>query len=136
MGGYKKHAPTIYVVFKDDVVKVGFTEKQRWRKFVLLGCELLATYEFETAREAFDFETFGHAWLRSIGAALAFSSIEASAGFVGPDGGGYAECYSLDRSMLGPMLEHLAEHAPKHGAKHQFGSAQAMHATNATYATN
>lgn len=119
MGGYKKTAPMVYVVSwpQSKVVKVGFTAKQRYRHFVINGAELNVRYEFEDAHSAFEFETFGHDWLRVNSAGYAFETLDSSKPFMGPDGGGYAECFSADMATIDSLLEHMLEHAAEHAAK-------------------
>lgn len=112
MGGYKKHNPSVYVVrWPDGVLKVGYTEKQRWRKFALLGAELLAVYEFASHVPAFGLESVGLSFLARFGEP-AFETIDDSYEHVGPDGGGYRECYRLTSVYVGAneLLEHMLEH--------------------------
>lgn len=117
MGGYKRHNATVYIVeWPDGVVKAGWTERQRWRKFVLLGATVLELYEFPSFTEAFAFESAAHQWLRANGE-LAFSTLEESREYVGPDGGGYAECFRIApgtdaQALLRHMLTLCAEHCP------------------------
>ncbi len=138
MGGYKRHDPTVYVVIWDNihVVKVGFTTKQRWRKFVLRGARLIALYTFEKSHDAFQLEEVGDAWLRANGSGYAFDSTADAAPYLGPDGGGYLECFRLEPELLESLLKHMLKHASAHGAKHCLEESQAMHATYATNATD
>lgn len=108
MGGYKKHNPTTYVVqWPDGVVKVGYSEKQRWRKFVLLGATVVALYEFDSHVPAFAAETWGQDWLRAHGE-LAFPTIGDSRLHVGPDGGGYCECFVIHPGNdVAGLIEHM-----------------------------
>lgn len=119
MGGYKKHNPTTYVVqWPDGVVKVGYTEKQRWRKFVILGATVLATYEFDSHVPAFAAEQMGLDWLAQHGA-QAFGALADSRMHVGPDGGGYKECYRIGpgtdaQALLAHMLGEIPSIARIH----------------------
>lgn len=114
MGGYKKHDPTCYVVMwpNDSLVKVGFTAKQRWRKFELRGAEVLALFEFEKSHDAFECESVGHHWLRDR-FPYAFGLKDESVQFLGADGGGWAECFRASEADAQALLKHMLKQYSK-----------------------
>ncbi|AVP67335.1 hypothetical protein [Prescottella equi] len=98
--GYKKTAPTIYVVAwaADRIVKVGYSDRQRWRPFVLRGAEVVDLIEFESVTDAFDFESWAHGALLRL-CERAFSSAADAAKYLGNAGGGWKECYVIPAGM-------------------------------------
>jgi hypothetical protein len=138
MGGYKKHAPTVYVVTWEHgtIVKVGYSTKQRWRAFALLGGDVRALH---TPVDAFAMESAALDWLRDR-APYAFGSSEESAPYLGPDGGGYAECFRATPDLVEELLATCSSicsgNAQASCSGTCSGAVRAMHATNATDATN
>ena len=97
--GYAQTLPMVYVVGWRDagVIKNGFSMRQRWRKFLLNGAELLALYEFsDSTGRAIQFESYLEqraAFLYP--SAFKVKSVDAAA-LLGPDCGGYLECFLAD----------------------------------------
>lgn len=117
MGGYKTHGPMLYLVrWPDGVTKLGFTTKQRWRHFVINGASVLALYEFETSGGAFAAESAGQTWMAER-FPYSFDSIEVSFNQMGPDGGGYAECFTIPAEMMPAVGATVLEHVLAHGGE-------------------
>lgn len=94
--GYKETAPTTYVVFwpESRVIKAGYSAFQRWRKFVIQGAQVVKLVEFPSCTEAFALESRIMEKLRS-DYEYAFDTLDESRGLLGPDGGGWCECFQL-----------------------------------------
>jgi hypothetical protein len=114
--GYRTTVPTVYVVGWRDlgIIKNGYSQQQRWRKFMLRGAQLVRLFEFENALDALDFE-----WTLDCAAAerfpAAFNHIsETARTILGHDGGGYRECYQADMHCWEALLPSIAtEHMPR-----------------------
>lgn len=114
---YKEHEPTVYVVSwpEDRIIKVGYSTRQRWRKFVLRGAVVLALYRAQASTEAFDLEVVGDQWLRAHGQ-HSFTSAADGIEYLGGDGAGYRECFTLPGDQpVTDLLAHMNEYAVAHG---------------------
>lgn len=94
--GYKATKPTVYIVQwpGENLVKVGFSCNQRWRPFVLRGAAVVDLVEFDSAVDAFDFETLVLRGFAKIGS-RAFTCADDATPYLGSGGGGWLECYRL-----------------------------------------
>lgn len=94
--GYKRVDPTVYVVIwdADSIVKVGYSERQRWRKFAIRGARVaeLVTFQHFSAAMSAELEAHRFLWAK---VPLAFASASDAASHLGPDGGGWCETYHL-----------------------------------------
>lgn len=99
MGGYKTTVPMVYVVGwrEAGVIKNGFSERQRWRPFVLRGAELIALYAFpHSGVEAVRFETFLEEKAAMLYRPAFLDKTDEARELLGGAGGGYLECYRAD----------------------------------------
>lgn len=103
--GYKRTVDTVYAVYwaDDQILKVGYSEYQRWKPFVARGAEVLSLRTFDTYDEASALEQTCHSLLRHV-CERAFDSRAEARPYLGGSGGGYLECYR----MLGAMHLHHA----------------------------
>jgi hypothetical protein len=94
--GYKRVDPTVYVVVwdADSIVKVGYSERQRWRKFALRGARVAELVPFRHFSVAMSAELEAHEFLWPK-VPLAFDSASEAVDHLGPDGGGWCETYRL-----------------------------------------
>ena len=102
--GYKQTRPTVYVVHWPaiDVFKVGCTERQRWRMYLLRGAQLIALHEFDSVSAAYGYEGQCHRLLESL-CSPGFGSTADAEPYVGVRGDGYLECYQLPTDV--PAIE-------------------------------
>lgn len=99
MGGYATTEPTVYVVAWPEagVIKNGYSERQRWRKFVLRGAEVVALYRFPSDfSAAFQFEAYLEGKASMLYPRAFPEKCDEAARLLGPDCGGYAECFRAD----------------------------------------
>lgn len=106
--GYKRTTHTIYAVAwpEINVLKVGYSENQRWRPFLLRGGEVVQLSEFDDVVSAFSFESVCHRALRRI-CRTAFESATPAVPFLGAAGGGWSECYRIPGDLTGRELLEL-----------------------------
>jgi hypothetical protein len=103
--GRKRHDLAIYVVSWDalGIVKVGTTNCQRWRTFVLRGARLVGV---RTMKGAFDLEGAAHQAIASQWKP-AFADRTAAAPFLGNQGSGWCECYLMPAHEAVAVLKHM-----------------------------
>ena len=97
--GYGLTYPTVYVVGWRDagVIKNGFSTRQRWRKFLLRGADLLALYEFPTGSgSALMFESYLENRASFLYPSAFPTRTAEAAALLGPDCAGYVECFRAD----------------------------------------
>lgn len=117
MGGYKRHDPTVYIMrWPDQVLKVGYSANQRWRKHIFNGGEVLALFVYPTSTEAFAFETAGHEFLRA-SAGNAFAGRGDAIDHLGPDCDGWAECFRGSEACAQALLAYMHEQCPTYRAE-------------------
>jgi hypothetical protein len=110
MGGYGITHPMVYVVGWRDagVIKNGFSTRQRWRKFLLNGAELIALYEFPgKSGSAGMFESYLEQRAGFLYPRAFRTKTEDAAKLLGPDCSGYLECFRADVDDWAALL-------PKH----------------------
>lgn len=134
MGGWKRTLPLVYVVSWDDagIVKIGYSTRQRWRRFTLRGARLLALFPDDEGRGMG--ESAFHAAALQV-APPAFRLGPEATPYLG-DPGGYLECYRLPAGMtaddfLVRCLSMMPEQCPSisPGSLHEY-----MPRTEKTYA--
>ena len=99
--GYRKTKHTIYTVFwpKRRIIKVGYSEKQRWRSFEIRGANTIGLMEFDDISDALAFERACHYGLSRV-CRPAFPSSSTASKYLGHGGGGYSECYVLPADLM------------------------------------
>ena len=93
-----RHNPTVYLVHwpSIDVIKAGFTEVKRWRKFVQHGANLLGTFQYANAHAAFEAETAIEQFLaHQTQYQKPFDNKESAEPYLGHSGAGYMECWQF-----------------------------------------
>jgi hypothetical protein len=117
--GYKRTAHTVYVVYwpEERLLKVGYSERQRWKPFVARGAEVLALKQFSSYDAASFYEHTCHKIMRQV-CPRPFTSAHQARQYLGSDGGGYRECYR----MLGAMHPHYASALLTHHASAWVGA--------------
>jgi len=109
-----KHNPTVYLVHWPtiDVIKAGFTEVKRWRKFVQHGADLLGTFQYANAHAAFEAETAIEQFLaRLTQHQKAFDTKESAVPYLGHSGGGYMECWRFNEPRTPHQIDMLKHDA-------------------------
>ena len=93
---YSRTKPTVYIVHwpERNVIKCGYSERQRWRPFVLRGALVVDLIEFDTSSDAFEFESVVHEVLSQT-CQSAFNSADEAVDLLGGRGGGHCECFVL-----------------------------------------
>lgn len=108
MGGWARTAPTTYfVAWPDGVFKVGYSERQRWRRFLLRGARVARLVPFADFRDAFALEEQALAVLRRY-APDAFDMSVAAEGHLGCRGGGWLECVQLMPEQCDRICERIS----------------------------
>jgi hypothetical protein len=109
MGGWKRTNPMVYFVSWDDagIIKVGSSERQRWRRFALRGARIV-----ELVERDYGHESECHAWLRGT-YPLAFSTGAEAVPYLG-DGDGYLECYRITPGDADAVRAQLHRHMVMH----------------------
>jgi hypothetical protein len=108
--GYKPVDPTVYVVSwdADRVVKVGYSDRQRWRPFVIRGGRLVSLTSFDAFMDASNLEQDVHAVLRRHFRG-AFGSARDAVPYLGSGGSGYLECYRMHPRHADALLSRIAK---------------------------
>ena len=99
---YSRTKPTVYAVYwpEINVFKVGFSEHQRWRMFVLRGAKILGLLDnFDSFSQALNFEDACHLALWPT-CRPGFSSAKEAAPYLGASGGGYVECFRVPGDLM------------------------------------
>lgn len=93
---YKRTVHTTYLVHWPDtnILKVGYSQCQRWRPFVLRGAVIVDLIEFPDSTGAFEMETVIQEALDRV-IPRAYTSAEQAVDALGGRGGGWKECYRL-----------------------------------------
>lgn len=77
-----------------NVVKVGVSQRRRWRGFIQRGAVVVDLIEHEYQADAWVWEALVQEAFRRV-APLAFSSAAEAAPYLGRGGAGYLECFRL-----------------------------------------
>ena len=103
--GRKRHDLAVYVVSWDDhgIVKIGTTNCQRWRTFMLRGARLIAVW---TAKDAYELEGDVHRTMASRWKP-AFADRAAAVPFLGSHGSGWCECYLMSADEAVDVLKRM-----------------------------
>lgn len=103
----KRVAPSVYAVAWDaeQVVKIGFSEYQRWRHFIGRGGRVIAVKTFADVISALVAEETCHDLLRSLSYPCPFRSAVESVPYMGSGGGGWRECYRMSAEKALRALE-------------------------------
>ncbi|GAS95493.1 uncharacterized protein RMCC_2459 [Mycolicibacterium canariasense] len=99
--GYKRTTHTVYLVHwpEINVFKIGYTEFQRYRAFVVRGANILKLFPFPTSTEAFDLETICHDVLWNL-CEGGFDTPQEATPYLGNRGGGYVECFKTPADLM------------------------------------
>lgn len=96
----RKGKHTVYVVHwpETNVVKAGYSERERWRAFLSRGGVVIDLVEFDDVSDAFAYEDVLHCALARRGP-FAFESAMDARPYLGGAGGGYTECYRIPEGL-------------------------------------
>lgn len=95
--------PTVYVVAwpNENIVKAGYTTRDRWKPFVSRGAVLLKLESYVNATEALQREAYlENAMMAEF--ERAFTERSQALPILGKGGGGYSECYraSVEEALV------------------------------------
>jgi len=117
--------PSVYGVAwdADRIVKIGFSEYQRWRHFIGRGGRVIFVRQFAEFHSAITAEGVCHDLLRSLSFACPFRSAIDAEPYMGRGGGGWRECYAMTaedalRAMDAVCPTALGAHAPSMCSEH------------------
>ena len=111
MGGYKQTDPTCYIVDWPEagVFKIGYTAKQRYRKFVLRGANVVALHAVPGSTAAFSLECYFENYALMLCRRAFHEKTDEARALLGPDAGGYLECHRGDgHEFYALMLKHCS----------------------------
>jgi predicted GIY-YIG superfamily endonuclease len=95
--GYRRHNPSVYLVrWPDGIVKVGYTDCKRWRKFELRGATLVNVWYFSTSSDAINAET---QMKKHLPYHRAFTSKTEAIDHLGYSGDGWTECLKAPQTV-------------------------------------
>lgn len=102
----RRHEPGVYLVaWPDGVVKVGTTERSRYRAFLSRGGHLIAWWPTD---DPYTLESATHSVLQTTYPG-AFQSAAEAEPHLGGRGGGWAETYRVPSSELSRALDRIAD---------------------------